>query len=137
MPFPGSQYLKYFGIRIISISVPTFFWHVRRPPYWRHRFGNFTIAPLVFLRRKVFVKQILLMFSLGYFTIGITANSLQCIIIIFITHLYFFSKLPKNKFMIGIEFLINDSAHKNTQSLDTVIKIHNDVPASNFCHSQI
>ena len=27
--------------------------------------------------------------------------------------------------MIGIESLINDSGHKNTQSLDAIIKIHN------------
>ena len=26
--------------------------------------------------------------------------------------------------MIGIEFLINDSGHKNTRSLDIIIKIH-------------
>ena len=55
----------------------------------------------------------------------------------FSTNFYFFFKLPKNKFMIGIESLINDSGHKNTQSLDTIIKIHNDVSASNVCHSQI
>ena len=39
--------------------------------------------------------------------------------------------------MICIESLINDSGHKNTQSLDTVIKSHNDVSASHVCHFQI
>ena len=39
----------------------------------------------------------------------------------FSTHFYFIFKLPKNKFMICIESLINDSGHKNTQSLDTII----------------
>ena len=59
------------------------------------------------------------------------------IIIIIIIHFYLFFKLPKNKFMIGIQSLLTDSGHKNTQSLDTIIKIDNDVSASDFYHSQI
>ena len=41
------------------------------------------------------------------------------------------------RFIIYILFYIDNSRPENEQSLDTVIRIHNDVSTLNFCHFQI